>query len=100
MQFIVHGYDGTDAEASNRRLAAREAHLKEAREWKDKKRWLFAAALLDEDGKMVGSVIVCDFPSEEALQAEWLQKEPYVTGNVWQKVEIRRAQIAPMFAAG
>ncbi len=100
MQFIVHGYDGTDAEAGARRLAAREAHLAGARAWKEKGNWLFATALLDDAGKMVGSVVVCDFPSKEALESEWLSEEPYVTGKVWQKVEIQRTQTAPMFMPG
>jgi uncharacterized protein len=95
MQFLVLGYDGTDEAALERRLAAREAHLKLFRETVDKGIFLFGSAILDEAGKMIGSLIVCDFPSRHALEEQWLNDEPYVVGNVWQKVEVRRAQVPP-----
>ncbi|MFH1155639.1 MAG: YciI family protein [Pseudomonadota bacterium] len=99
MQFIVTGYDGTDDQALERRLAAREAHLKQARVLYDKGKWLYAAAVLNEQGNMAGSVIVCEFPSREALDREWLKNEPYILGDVWKTVDIKRAQVAP-FCAG
>ncbi len=97
MQFIVTGYDGKDDGALKRRLAAREAHLAMAKEMVEKGKWLYAAAVLNDEGKMCGSVIVCDFDSREVLDKEWLDKEPYVLGNVWEKIEIRRAQVAPFW---
>jgi uncharacterized protein YciI len=54
MQFIVIAYDGTDKGALERRLAAREAHLKSAKELYDAGKWLYAAALLNDGGKMIG----------------------------------------------
>jgi uncharacterized protein YciI len=44
---------------------------------------------------MIGSMIVCDFPSREELE-EWLKEEPYVVGNVWKKINVNRAQVAPL----
>ncbi len=98
MQFIVIGYDGTDDDALNRRLAAREAHLKQAEILYSQGRWLYAAAILNDEGKMAGSMIVCDFPSKEALEKDWLNSEPYVLGNVWKTIEIKKAQVAPFCA--
>jgi hypothetical protein len=95
MQFMVIAYDGTDAGALDRRMARREAHLKLGKEMHATGQWLFAAGILSDDGKMIGSMIVADFPSREELERQWLQKEPYLTGKVWQKVEIHRAQAAP-----
>jgi len=95
MQFIVIGYDGTDAAALDRRMAAREAHLEMAAKYYQSGKWLYAAAILNEEGKMAGSMIVCDFPSREALDKEWLKNEPYILGNVWEKVEVKKAQVAP-----
>jgi uncharacterized protein YciI len=95
MQFIVLAYDGTDEGASKRRLAAREAHLKSAKELYDTGKWLYAAAFLNDDGKMIGSMVVCDFPSREELQKQWLNHEPYIQANVWQKIEVSQAQVAP-----
>ncbi len=96
MQFIVSGYDGKDAGAMGRRMAVREAHLQLAKYMKEEGKLLFAAALLDEDGQMVGSVLMMDFTSREALD-RWLSVEPYVTGKVWEKIEVKSCQIPPMF---
>jgi len=94
MQFIVLAYDHTDEKAFERRLAAREEHLKSAKKMHDGKKWLYASAILNDEGKMTGSMIVCDYESREELD-NWLKDEPYVKGNVWQKIEIHKAQVAP-----
>ncbi len=97
MQFIVTGYDGKDEDALDRRMAARDAHLKGAKEMADNGKWLYAAAILNDDGQMAGSVIVCEFESKEIMEKEWLDSEPYILGKVWEKVEITRAQVPPLF---
>lgn len=43
----------------------------------------------------VGSVIVCEFDSREAMPAEWLDGEPYGLGRVREPIEIRGAKTAP-----
>ncbi len=98
MQFIVIGYDGTDEGALERRMAARENHLKTAGELYEAGKWLYAAAILNDDGKMAGSMIVCEFSSKEALKREWLDSEAYVLGDVWKTIEIKSAQVAPFCA--
>jgi len=98
MQFIVIAYDGADEKALERRLAVREAHLKSARQMFDSGKWLYAAGILDDDGKMIGSMIICDFPSRDELE-QWLKVEPYVVGEVWKEIKVNRAQVAP-FRAG
>ncbi|MCP4023999.1 MAG: hypothetical protein GY729_19310 [Desulfobacteraceae bacterium] len=95
MQFIVTGYDGTDEGALDRRMAARQDHLEMAASFYQSGQWLYAAAILNDEAKMAGSMIVCEFPSKEALEKEWLEKEPYILANVWEKIEIKRAQVAP-----
>ena len=94
MQFIVIAYDGTDDKALERRMAVRENHLKYAQEMFDAGKWLYASAILDDDGKMIGSMIVCDYPSREELNEQWLNKEVYVTGNVWKTINVHRARVA------
>jgi uncharacterized protein YciI len=98
VQFMVIAHDGTDKDALVRRMAVREAHLKLGREMHDAGKWLYAAGILNEAGTMIGSMIVCDFPSREELQRQWLEKEPYITGQVWQKVNIHRVQVASFCA--
>jgi uncharacterized protein YciI len=95
MQFIVIAYDGTDEGALERRLAAREAHLKSAKEMFENGKWLYAVGILNDDGKPIGSMIVCDFVSRDELEQQWLKDEPYVVGNVWKEIKVNRAQAAP-----
>ena len=98
MQFIIIAYDGTDDRSLERRVAAREAHLKLAKEMFESGKWLYAVGMLNDDGKMIGSMIVCDFPSRDELEEHWLKNEPYVVGQVWENIEINRAHVAPFCA--
>jgi hypothetical protein len=49
---------------------------------------------LDDAGKMIGSMVMCDFDSREELKKQWLNREPYVLGKVWEKIDINRAHAA------
>ncbi|WP_022664247.1 YciI family protein [Desulfospira joergensenii] len=98
MQFIVIGRDGTDEKALDRRMAAREDHLAMAKEMHEAGKWLYAAAMLNDKEQMCGSMIVCEFESRQALEQEWLDREPYVLGKVWDTIEITRAATAPFWA--
>jgi len=93
MQFLVIGYDGTDAEALERRLKVREEHLAKIGELKKRAECLVGGAILDETGKMTGSMLVYEFPDRKALE-EKLKDEPYYTKGVWQKVEIQPFRLA------
>ena len=94
MQFVVIGHDYKDEKALERRMAVRDAHLKFAGEMFEQGKWLFASALLDEDGNMNGSIIFVDYPSQEVLRKEWLDNEAYITGKVWEKVIVKKAKIS------
>ncbi len=96
MHFIVTGYDGKDEGAMERRLAVREEHLKLADSMRKKGNLLFALALLDENEKMAGSILIVDFPTRTEVD-KWLEKEPYVVGNVWKEIEVKQCKIPPMF---
>ena len=48
---------------------------------------LVGGAILDEDGEMIGSMLLLDFPGREDLDA-WLERDPYVTGQVWREIEV------------
>jgi uncharacterized protein YciI len=97
MQFLVTGHDGTDAKALERRMAAREAHIKLGDQLAASGNLLFAVAILDAEGKMIGSSLVTDFPSRAELDA-WLTIEPYVTGHVWQEIDVQPCRVGPSFA--
>lgn len=96
MQFIITAYDGKDENALERRLAAREEHLKVAETMFLEKKFLYAGAILDDNEKMIGSCVIVDFESREAIDA-YLKEEPYVLGNVWQEIDIKPFRVAPLF---
>jgi uncharacterized protein YciI len=97
MQFMLLAYDGKDSGALSRRRAARESHLALGDRLVTEGKLLFAAAILDADGKMIGSMLVLEFPSRIELD-EWLEIEPYVSGDVWREIEIRPAKVSPSFS--
>ncbi|MCL2563879.1 MAG: YciI family protein [Oscillospiraceae bacterium] len=97
MRFILLGYDGTDADAPARRAAARAAHLEGAKTLCDAGIFQYGGALLDKEGKMIGSMMVLEYPSEEALRAEFFPVEPYVTMGVWQEIVVHPFGLAGMF---
>lgn len=90
MQFTIIGLDGTDAEAPKRRQAVRSDHIKLGDELVASGNLWYAAALLHDDGSMKGSVYVVDFENEGALD-EYMEKEPYVTGDVWRDVTVHKS---------
>jgi uncharacterized protein YciI len=96
MQFIVTGYDGRDTEATARRLAARPAHIELGDKLRNEGRHLYGVAILDEAGNMIGSVLIVEYPSRAELD-QWLEAEPYVTGRVWEKVEVQPCRVGPSF---
>ena len=96
MHFLVIAYDGTDDDALNRRMASRKKHLELNIQLKDKGNMLYGGAIVDDDGKMIGSSLVCQFTSKKELD-KWLKEEPYITGNVWEKIEVHPFKIAPAY---
>lgn len=96
MQFLVTGYDDNDERAMERRLSVRDAHMKLVESMKNEGKHLYAAALLDDNERMIGSVLIVDFPTRKALDG-WLDVEPYVVGNVWKTIEVKPCRVPPMF---
>jgi len=88
MQFLLIAYDGTDQGAMERRLKVRSGHLTRIESLKKAGEFLFGGAILNEQGTMIGSMIVYDYPDRESLD-EQLKSEPYIIGGVWVKVDIQ-----------
>ncbi|WFF41744.1 hypothetical protein EVC62_09665 [Salinicola endophyticus] len=91
-QYAVVAHDYTDDDALDRRLANREAHLAGIRELARQGKFLSGGAFLDENGKMIGSNAHFQFEDRAALDA-WLETEPYLTGRVWEHIEIREVKL-------
>ena len=83
MQFIVKAYDGEGM--LEKRMAVRPRHLEGMN--KLGKHIICAGGLLDDVGKMKGSVLVLEFDSCTELD-DYLASEPYITEGVWETVEV------------
>jgi uncharacterized protein len=88
MQFLVVASDGTDDDALDRRRRVRPAHLESIRPLVEAGNVLVGGAMLSEDGEMIGSMLLVEFPDRAAVD-RWLERDPYVTNGVWREIEVR-----------
>ena len=88
MQYMIKALDGENKLA--KRMEVRPRHL-EGME-KLRSHIICAGGLLDNEGKMKGSVLILDFPSRDDLDS-YLASEPYVVEQVWEKIEIETINI-------
>ncbi len=96
MHFIITGHDGSDDEALERRMNVREEHMLGVAKMVKQKKLLYAAAMLDDASTMIGSTMIVDFESREALD-QYLESEAYVKGKVWEKIDVTPCKIPPVF---
>ena len=94
MQFLVIAYDGTDDKALERRLAVREKHLEGWYRLVADGHGISGGAILDEEGRMIGSSALLDVPDRAAFE-DWLNNDPYVTGDVWRDITVHPFRVAP-----
>jgi uncharacterized protein YciI len=92
-QYIVTAYDHTDEGALDRRMGVRPHHLDGAVALKANGNYILGGAILNDEGKMIGSVMVLQFESEEGLEA-WKQSEPYITQKIWETVDVKPFKVA------
>ena len=91
MQFLIIGLDGIGKEAQDRREKFRDAHIKLGNELVALGNMWYGAAILADDNTMRGSMLMMDFKSEKELN-EWLEKEPYIVGKVWENITIHKCK--------
>ncbi|WCT14659.1 YciI family protein [Mucilaginibacter jinjuensis] len=94
-QYLITAYDFTDTEAFERRANVRPHHLDGVRELKEKGNYVLGGAMLNADGKMIGSTMIVQFNSEEELEA-WKNSDPYMTQKVWETVDIKPFKVAQL----
>jgi uncharacterized protein YciI len=92
-QYLVTGMDGDDEAALERRMSVRPLHFEKAKALKASGNFVVGGAILDDGGKMKGSMMVVQFESDAELKA-WMDSEPYILGNVWQDVEVKPFKVA------
>ena len=83
MQFIIKAYDGEGK--LSKRMEVRPRHLEGMQKLNE--HIICAGGLLDDEGKMKGSVLIMDFESRKQLD-DYLANEPYVVEKVWDKIEV------------
>ncbi len=95
MHFIVIAHDYKE-NGLEKRLASRDQHVALGDKMKATGNYLMGVAMLDEEGKMKGSVMVLNYPSRAELD-EWLKIEPYIVNNVWERYEVIPCKVGPTF---
>ncbi len=93
MQFLLIAYDGTDTGALDRRMKSRPEHLEKIAVVKQTGEFLCGGAILDDSGKMIGSMILYEVPDRATLD-ERLKNEPYIYNKVWEKIDIMPFRLA------
>ena len=95
MQFLVIAHDGTDGQAPARRQHVRNEHLERAKAAHRDGTVVWGGAILDENGEMIGSTLVLEYPSASDVH-EWIATDPYVTGEVWQDITVKPFRLADL----
>lgn len=96
MYFIINAYDYKDPDSLERRMGARQEHMKNIELMKARGQVIMAAAMLDDEDNMCGSTMVLNMDSRLAIDA-YLEGEAYVQGKVWETIEIIPCKIPGMF---
>jgi uncharacterized protein YciI len=92
-QYLVTGYDFKDDAALERRMSVRPDHLNGVKALKAAGNYVIGGAILSEEGKMIGSTMIVQFESEEAFNS-WKNNEVYITGKVWETVDVQPFKVA------
>ncbi|WP_439632393.1 YciI family protein [Shinella sp.] len=87
MQFLIVARDHPGAGPKMKRANARGEHMRLLHQLKAEGKIHDAGAILSEEGEMVGSMIIADFPDRASLDA-YLRLEPFRRDGIWGDVEI------------
>ncbi|WP_239451710.1 YciI family protein [Elioraea rosea] len=90
---VIVAWDGRDDGALDRRLAVREAHFARVRPHAESGMLAFGGAILDDAGKMVGSIAVIR-AADDGSARSWMADDPYVSGDVWRDVTLYGTRFA------
>lgn len=88
MQFMIKAYDGEGM--LERRMEVRSRHLEGIERIRE--HVICAGGLLDEEGRMKGSVLIMEYENRQQLD-EYLAGEPYVQEHVWERIEVERMNV-------
>lgn len=88
MQFVITAYDGEGMLA--KRMEVRPRHLEGMERLKQ--HIVCAGGLLDDAGRLKGSVLVMEFQNREELDS-YLASEIYVVEHVWETITVERMNV-------
>jgi uncharacterized protein YciI len=93
MPFLIIATDHTDDQALGRRLAARPDHLVKAKAMEVSEILQLAAASVDSEGKMTGSVLVLNVTTADEASAI-IEADLYWSSKVWASYTVQEIRIA------
>ena len=85
---MITAYDGAGMLA--KRMELRPLHLEGMERLK--KHLIAAGGMLDDEGKLKGSVLIMEFQSREEVD-DYLANEIYVKEQVWEKITVERMNV-------
>ena len=88
MQFVITAYDGDGM--LEKRIEVRPLHLEGMERLKE--HLIAAGGLLDDEGKLKGSVLIMEFNKREVVD-DYLANEIYVKEHVWEKITLERMNV-------
>ncbi|SDD91021.1 hypothetical protein SAMN05216464_10316 [Mucilaginibacter pineti] len=92
-QYLVTGYDYSNPDALQHRMDVRPHHLDNLKALKANGNYILGGAVLNDEGNMIGSVMIMQFETDEELEA-WKAGEPYITQKVWESVDVKPYKVA------
>jgi uncharacterized protein len=92
-QYLITAYDRTNDNALDHRMNVRPYHLEGVKKMKETGNFIIGGAILNDDGKMIGSTMILQFEDSQELQ-NWMNSEPYIQQEVWEKFEVKPFRVA------
>lgn len=92
-QYLITAFDGTNENALDHRIDVRPYHLEGVKKMKENGNFIIGGAILNDDGKMIGSTMILQFEDSQELQ-NWIDSEPYIQQKVWEKFDVKPFRIA------
>ena len=92
-QYLITAFDGTNENALDHRIDVRPYHLEGVKKMKENGNFIIGGAILNDDGKMIGSTMILQFEDSQELQ-NWIDSEPYIQQKVWEKFDVKPFRVA------
>ena len=93
-KYVIYAKDDTGEGALDRRMAIRPFHFEGLKVLIANGNLIEGGAIVNDEDKMMGSVMLVQFADRADLQA-YLDQEPYILGKVWKDIEIHKFGVPP-----